>query len=289
MRVLLTGATGFLGKRVLPLLSRHDVLCPTRRPETLARAQHIRHLRADLSDPASWDHQLRLFAPEVCIHLAWEGLPDYSPERCRANFDTSARLFNALASGRVGRVVVAGSCWEYGEARGSVAEHQPAINPGTFASTKRSLHELLQSLAGKGGFEYQWARIFFVYGAGQRETSLLPSVRAAYATGTAPQVREPETANDFIHVDDAAAGLVALAEADIASGAYNLGTGVATPVGDVVNRVAASFGKPRPFATPRTSKGFWADMSKTFATGWRPRLDIDEGVTRVLAELEAHA
>jgi nucleoside-diphosphate-sugar epimerase len=102
-----------------------------------------------------------------------------------------------------------------------------------------------------------------------------------------PDVRQPSVAQDFIYVDDVAAGLVALAEAGDASGVFNLGTGVPTTVGHIANTVARHFGKPETFATDSQS-GFWADTSRTHRVlGWRARTGIEEGIQRTLAAAAA--
>lgn len=288
MRVLLTGATGFLGRRLVPLLADHEVLCPTRRVDALAEIPHVVPLAADLNDPTTWTEAVLRFRPECCLHLAWEGLPDYSLSRCRQNLDTSIRLIEVLAESGVQRVVVAGSCWEYGRVTGQVAETTEPRDCGVFAVTKHALRTMVEGVARAANFEYRWARIFFVYGSGQRPVSLIPSAREAFRAGRVPEIREPGVAQDFIHVDDAARALVALAESPADSGIYNIGTGVPTTVGAVVNRVARHYEKPALFAAGRPITGFWADISRiTGATGWTPTISVDAGVEQTLTELDA--
>ena len=104
--------------------------------------------------------------------------------------------------------------------------------------TKSSLFNVLSSVARSAGFEYHWGRIFFVYGPGQRATSLLPSPRHAYVANVKPDFRTPATVQDFIHVDDVAAGLVSLVSSDAPSGVFNIGSGQPTSVSQVANNTA---------------------------------------------------
>jgi nucleoside-diphosphate-sugar epimerase len=287
MRVVLTGATGFLGTHVRAQLAGHEVLCLSRDPDRVPRAAGLRAVRADLKSDGEWIAEVAAFRPEWCFHLAWEGLPDYSLRQCRLNLDASLRLLEALARSGVRRVIGAGSCWEYGVASGPVGEDTVPRAPGAFAATKQALLTMLDAVARESAFEYRWARIFFVYGTGQRRESLIPHLGAAYASGQTPNIREPQTVQDFIHADDVASALVALAGADAPSGVFNIGTGQPTPVGHVANLAADHFSKPRPFEGTAAGRGFWADMTKMHAlTGWRARTAIDEGIRKTLVDLD---
>ena len=288
MRVLLTGATGFVGSHVLPLLEGHEVVCCSRDPARLPARSGMQAISADLKTEGDWVRVIAEFRPEWCFHLAWEGLPDYSLERCRANLDASIRLLRCVAQSGVRRVVVAGSCFEYGAVSGAVSEDRTPIESSIFAATKRALLTVLDSVARQSSFEYRWARIFFVYGPRQRQTSLIPHIRAACRAGRAPEVREPAAMQDFVHVEDVAAGLLALAESGGPSGIFNLGTGQAASVAHVANLVAQYYGREPFFGSLPAGSGFWADTSKTSAvTGWRGRIDIRQGIEKTLAELDS--
>ena len=116
-----------------------------------------------------------------------------------------------------------------------------------------------------------------------RLNSLIPTCRAAFAAGRLPDIRQPRTAQDFIHVDDVAAGLVALLDANIASGVYNLGTGRPTSVAAVANTVARYFGAAPPYPDSSYDFGFWADSAKTTeATGWQARTNLESGIDRTM-------
>jgi nucleoside-diphosphate-sugar epimerase len=290
MRIFMTGASGFIGRRVLPLLARHEVRCLSRNPGRLPALPFGRPLRGDLGRPEEWGRQLEDFKPQWCLHLAWEGLPDYSPARSRVNLDAGLRLVETLLRARLRRVVVAGSCWEYGAAAGMVPETRAGADCGAFAAAKDALRTALESAARTADLEYRWGRIFFTYGPGQRPDALIPSCRAAFAAGGTPDIRQPHVAQDFIHVDDVAEGLLALVECDIASGIYNLGTGRPASVGEVANAVARYFGAALPCPDSSYDQGFWADSAKTAeATGWRSRTSLEDGIDRTLHAFEEAA
>jgi UDP-glucose 4-epimerase len=290
MRVLVTGASGFLGRRLMPLLGGHEVLSLVHPADLPRPTDGVREVVGDLSCEGGWQDEVLRFAPEWCIHLAWEGLPDYSLVRCRVNVDSTLRLLQTLVAAHVRRVIVAGSCWEYGQAAGPVAEDLTPVGYGIFAATKHAIRMMLDSVSREAGFEYRWARIFFVYGPGQRPTSLIPHLRASYAAGERPTLREPHVVQDFVHVDDVARGLVSLARCDAPSGIFNLGSGRPVSVGCIANMVASHFGKPAPFEPAGGGPGFWADPGFTLAaSGWRAGIEIADGVARTLAALDGAA
>jgi UDP-glucose 4-epimerase len=282
--VLLTGATGFIGSRLLSMLDGHEVLCPSRDPSRLPRRDGVKGIAADLTRDGDWADAIVAFRPEWCFHLAWQGLPDYSLQRCRENLDASLRLLEVASAAGMSKMVVAGSCWEYGDAAGAVSEDRKHGELGKFAATKQALCGAIASVARSTTFEYRWARVFFAYGPGQRSTSLVPHLHRAFADGRPPELRQPAAIQDFVYVDDVAAALMALAVCDAPSGIFNIGSGGPTSVGDVANRTAQCCGAEPPFPVIPEGKGFWADMTKTAAsTGWRAQVDIDEGIRRTLA------
>lgn len=288
--MLLTGATGFIGSRVLPLLGGHDVLCLARHPARVAHRDGVKVVAGDLMREGQWMAEIGAFQPDWCMHLAWEGLPDYSLHRCRLNLDASLRLLDAVTQAGVKRIVIAGSCWEYGRAAGAVSEDCRPREVGVFAATQHALCAVLESVARAARIEYRWARVFFVYGPGQRPTSLIPHLHAAHAEGRPPDVREPSAVQDFVHVDDVASALVALATCDVPSGVFNVGTGTPTSIAYVANRAAKYYGGSVPFDVLPAGAGFWADTSKIAAcAGWRACIGIDEGIDRTLATLDGAA
>ncbi len=289
MRVLITGSGGFLGRYLTPLLAAHDVLCLVRSTEG-NNTSAVRQVAGDLTTDGPWQQAVEEFAPEWCFHLAWDGLPDYSLERCRANLDANVGLIQTLARAGVRRVVVAGTCWEYGRTHGPQREDATPVDCGVFAATKHAVRAMLDAVARECGFDYRWARVFFAYGAGQRGSSLIPHLRDSLTSGTPPAVREPAALQDFIHVADVARGLLALAQCDAASGVYNLGSGEATSVGAVANLVARHYGRSPAFAATSTGTGFWADMSRTTAaTGWRPTTGLAAGIDLTLRAMDEAA
>jgi nucleoside-diphosphate-sugar epimerase len=289
MRVLVTGATGFVGSALISLLGQHEVACIGRkRPEKISR--NINWINGDLLDlEDATQISIRRFSPECCVHLAWAGLPNYSPEKCLANLTAGVNLFNLLHELGCRRIIGAGTCWEYGERTGEVTESIAGFGQNPFAAHKSALREIGQSLMQGPDNCFIWARIFFVYGAGQRSTSLIPSVYRAMKMGDAPKISTPNALNDFVHVQDVAGALLRLIENCDASGIYNVGSGQPTSVAEVVNEIANLMGLDWPYPTQRLdlNDGFWADIERLKSLGWTPSHTLQSGVAQVISALES--
>jgi nucleoside-diphosphate-sugar epimerase len=153
-----------------------------------------------------------------------------------------------------------------------------------FAAFKASQRLVAASLLAGPATTLVWARPFFVYGPGQRPTSLIPSCHRALSEGRKPEIKSPDVLNDFIHVEDVASGLAALAVCEAPAGSYNLGSGTPTRVRDVVNLLARTMGLPEVFG-PATAPGvgFWADLTRIEKhTDWRPRFSLEAGIRQTL-------
>lgn len=290
MRIFLTGASGFIGKHLLELLQGHDVLCLTRDTEQLRAWPFVTAVQGSLQEPDRWREELKDFGASVCIHLAWEGLPGYSLDRCRRNLDASLRLFDLIASTGLSKIVVAGSCWEYGAVTGALCESQAPANCNVFAATKNALRTILESVAAEHRFDYCWARIFFAYGPGQRAASLISHCHAAFAAGKVPEIRSPDGVQDFVYVDDVARGILALTQSTVGSGIYNLGSGQPTSVAEIVNMIAAHYGFDPICADMSGKGGFWSDPAKTRGVaGWEAQTSLADGIAKTLRSLDEKA
>jgi nucleoside-diphosphate-sugar epimerase len=283
MRIFVTGGSGFIGSYLLPLLvsGGHEVLS-LGRGAGMARAPHA--LRGDLYEPDSYRADLARFRPDCAIHLAWGGLPDYSLGNCHRNLLAGIDLFEALGQAGCNRIFAAGTCWEYGKLTGAVKEMEQGVEPGMFAAFKIALHAIGQSYCQADGCQFIWGRPFFVYGPGQRASSLIPSCYRSLSAGSAPAINNPMAVNDFVHVADVADAIRALIESDKAAGSYNIGTGRPAAVWEVVNAVAASLGLPPRYhdMPPTALTGLWADTGKIEGFGWRPAITLEAGIAQTI-------
>ena len=292
MRVLVTGGSGFIGRHLVPrlLADLHQVMVLDRVPFG-QQTDAVHCVYKDLLNVDSYANEVRHFRPDVCIHLAWGGLPDYSLANCLLNLQASAIFSDFLfweTSCR--RLIAAGSCAEYGNLQGSCVEDQDPDPLSHFSWAKQSVRRLLEHESCKHRADLVWLRPFYVYGPGQREDALVPSVARDLMTGKKPAPRFPNNANDFVSVVDVAELLARSIDSIIPAGVYNVGTGCLTRVITMCKIVAQQLGiefdegtLEGPCGDEKTTNGAWADMKRTRRIfGWVPGAKVEKGISEYL-------
>lgn len=237
MRVVVTGASGFVGREAIAPLralgAEVHVLGRGDAPE--GTTAHAIDLLAD--DPAS---VLAQIAPSHLLHFAWYAAPGKfwnAPE----NLDwvaASLRLVRAFAAAGGTRAVLAGSCAEYDWAHDRLDEATTPLAPATlYGEAKASLFRILAKAAPQLGLSFAWGRIFFPYGPFERSERLTGSALDAIVARRPAQFSEGTQMRDFQHVEDTAAAFVALLASDVA-GAVNIASGETVAVRALVERAA---------------------------------------------------
>lgn len=289
MRIFVTGGAGFIGKHLTKKLEEqhHSLLLLSQR--SLAE---INFVEGNLADINKWKVRVEKFKPDACVHLAWEALPDYSAATSAKNLRYGLDLISMLTKIGCKKFLSAGSCWEYGQQSGKLSEDMAFKPLNAFTAAKNSLHWLGAEIAKENNMQFIWTRLFYVYGPGQRETSLIPYLINCVKSGKTPEIKNPLAKNDFIYVEDVADAISMILKKCKKSAVYNIGSGKATSVQDIIKTVYNNLNlrykpKYKSFkSNTSSSDNFWGDISKIKREiGWKPKTTIKEGIKRTILKI----
>jgi nucleoside-diphosphate-sugar epimerase len=286
-RILVTGASGFVGRRTLaPLVSTGanvHLLC--RHPLSDAPAGATQH-GVNLHDHAAVDALMRDLRPTRLLHLAWIVTPgEYvtSPENVQWVAST-LHLVDSFARHGGRRVVCAGTSAEYDWSNGVCSELMTPTRPTSlYAACKLGVYHILEHRAAPLAVSFSWGRIFFMYGPGEYEERLVPSLMRAAGTGTSFRLAHPGHIRDYMHVDDVAAAFVALLQSDI-NGAVNVGSGDGVTLAELARTIGQEMGRELRLEVPDDAKPdaapvVVADVARLRdEVGWEPRYSLTDGI-----------
>jgi len=294
-RVLITGATGFLGQHLTLRLVEAGAevwagVFPGEAAEQVAGLpQQARRIVLDVQDAASVRRAVADAEPDTVFHLAAVGVadPGVDPHLALAvNAGGTLHLLEALRGRDVRRVVLVGTCYEYGAREG--VEGLDPFN--VYAASKVAAWAFGRVYWRALGLPVVTVRPFQVYGPGQPAHTLIPAaIRAALAGEDFPMTRG-EQERDFVYVDDVVEGMLAAAGTPSVEGqSLDLGTGQVYAVRQVIEQIWAmtgARGQMLPGALPYRPGEVMhlvADADWTARlTGWRARVGLEEGLRRTM-------
>jgi nucleoside-diphosphate-sugar epimerase len=290
-RVLLTGATGFIGRGAASSLRERgfEVHAVSRNPPATDVTWHA----ADLLEPGASERVVGDVRPTHLLHLAWEATPGVywtSPDNLRW-VEASLALLRAFAQAGGERAALAGTCAEYewtDETR--CVEGETPLRPATlYGTAKHGLREIGERFAAQAGFELAWGRVFFVFGPHEHPARLASSVAAALVRGERAETSHGAQVRDFLYSEDLAAAFAALLDS-AAQGAVNLASGDARPIRELVEALAAAAGRPdllalgaRPAAASEPA-AIVADVRRLREeVGWAPPRTLEQRAADTIA------
>ena len=242
MKVLVTGATGFVGRHlVTALLAKgFQVRAVSRRLEVaqqLSWFDEVEFVEADIH-AANLDCVALTAGIDVMAHLAWPGLPNYQALfHFERTLPADYEFIKQVVENGVKQLLVTGTCFEYGLQSGPLSEQSPTQPSTPYGLAKNTLRLFLEALQRERLFTLQWARLFYLHGPGQNPNSLLASLDRAIDVGDAHfNMSAGDQLRDYLAIEQAAALLARLIAQREFSGVINCCSGKPVSVRALVER-----------------------------------------------------
>jgi nucleoside-diphosphate-sugar epimerase len=229
MKVAVTGASGFIGRHVIEELVHTpvEIIAITRDAARLIDIKNkVNIIELDIAHPPSNCYEA-LKRPEILIHLAWGGLPNYqSPSHSEEELPRQGIFLEKLIRSGLPSLLVAGTCLEYGLQSGPLSEDALPAPVCAYGQAKNYLRQQLEDLKNKYAFNLTWARLFYTYGNGQSENSLFPGLKeAVLRRDRVFNMSGGEQIRDYLPVNSVAEYIVKLALLNADIGVINICSG----------------------------------------------------------------
>ncbi len=292
MKVLVTGATGFIGSQIVrALLAQGHVVRASERAganrERLADVDgRIEWVTCDVFAASASQLEALCSGVEMVVHSAWYAVPGKyleAVENLSCVIGTAA-LTHALADAGVKRVVYVGTCFEYDFDFGWLSETTPNKPASLYAAAKSSARLMCEQIARARGVSFCWVRPFYQYGPHEDARRLVPYVIDTLLRGEEAGLTRGMQVRDFLHVADVGSAIAAAATSEL-TGIVNIGSGQPVTVREIVTTIAGlldresllKFGA-RP-DNPTDPPFICANTRKLVqGTGWSPHYDLRSGL-----------
>ena len=227
MKILITGASGFIGTNLLKKLStnkKYQILALSRKKKINKISKNIINLKSDLILSNLSFNLIKNFSPQIIIHLAWQDIPDYSAKKSKINFIKQKLFFEKMNKlNCIKKIIITGSCSEH--------KNKDHLTSKFFINSKNKIKKIIKEQKKN----LIWLKLFFVFGQRQRRSGLIPSIVSSIKNGKLIELKNPDIINDYIHVNDVLKFIISHLNKTEENQEYDVGSGYGLKVLDILN------------------------------------------------------
>ena len=240
MKIFVTGSTGFIGSYLVRQLINdgHELLCLKRSTSDISRLADLQIQWVNVSE--DWHEAFRQFQPEAIFNLAWDGVSASDRviwSKQVQNISFQQNLLDISAECGVRKFIGTGSQSEYGDFEGVIDETYP-VNPKTaYAATKLACLDLVKCFCEIQEIEWYWFRLFPLFGPGESDRWLIPSLIKAMCTSKEMDLTPGEQRLPYLYVGECAKALVSPLKSGDKSGIYNVCADNPQPLKSLVTKI----------------------------------------------------
>ncbi len=274
MKILVTGATGFVGKHVINELLKYDhqIIASVRNKISLPELKDkIKVIEFDLDNfQRDKNYFSELCSPDLLIHVAWQGLPNYKNAfHVEKNLPSHSAFLKNMVTNGLQNLVITGTCFEYGMKDGCLSEDIESDPQNPYAIAKDKLRKFLEKLQKHYSFNLKWIRLFYMYGIGQNPNSLLSQLESALQKEDAVfNMSGGDQLRDYLPIETVAEYIVKISLQNKIDGIINCCSGVPIKVKTFVKNYLEKNNKKinlnmgyYPYSDYE-AMAFWGDSSK---------------------------
>ena len=275
MKILLTGANGFIGKNYLQNTISKQITTISR--SNFDSKNIYMHIKGDLTDK-DFLKKIAIDKYDVIIHAAWTGLPERTKNLNNLNLRMYKNILNAFSKTPETNHIFLGTCLEYGNSKGMVDENTKGSGIDDFGQNKLDLLNYIKII----GIKFNWIRVFYSYGKFQHSNSLLKSIQRSIHLNRKLDIQNPNEVHDYIYIKDVISLIDKTTSNNLNYGVLNSGSGHLVSVGTIANNVLAIMGKA-PLFQASNNTGLTADISKARKIlNWEPKYSLTQGLKETL-------
>jgi dTDP-6-deoxy-L-talose 4-dehydrogenase (NAD+) len=227
MKLLVTGASGFIGSNLIYFLLRqgHEISIVTRQLSRIKEfewSSNVKIYEKDLLSLKKNDYE-QFSKNDVVIHLAWDGLPNYHDNIHNENYFISNEFIKTLIDSGVKNFLITGTCFEYGMQNGCLTEDTRTSPKNNYGIAKEKLRNSILGYSEKKDVCIQWARLFYLYGKGQNQNSLIGQLEQKLKNNEKYfHMSKGDQLRDYLSIEDVCSRISKLIENNHINGVINI-------------------------------------------------------------------